>query len=69
MRQYPDLSIGDKVKILTKKSLKFKKQRHSVWSENEYEIHNIIESMGQRVYEILGQPKKYLRHELLLMKT
>jgi hypothetical protein len=65
-RLYPELKIGDTVKIYKKKDLKHKKERFSVWSENKYEIESIGESiLGQKTYSIKGLPKTYLRHELL----
>ena len=64
-RIYPELNINDKVKIYKKKDLKHKKERFSVWSQNTYEIEDIIESHGQKLYRVQGLPKMYLRHELL----
>ena len=64
-RIYPELNIHDKVKIYKKKDLKHKKERFSVWSQNTYEIEDIIESHGQKLYRVQGLPKMYLRHELL----
>ena len=64
-RIYPELSVNDKVKIYKKKDLKHKKERFSVWSQNTYEIEDIIESHGQQLFRVKGLPKLYLRHELL----
>ena len=64
-RNYPELNINDKVKIYKKKDLKHKKERFSVWSQNTYEIEDIIESHGQKLYRVTGLPKLYLRHEIL----
>jgi hypothetical protein len=64
-RNYAELNINDKVKIYKKKDLKHKKERFSVWSQNTYEIENIIESHGQNLFRVKGLPKLYHRHELL----
>ena len=64
-RIYPELNIHDKVKIYKKKGLKHKKERFSVWSQNTYEIEDIIESHGQKLYRVQRLPKLYLRHEIL----
>jgi hypothetical protein len=56
-RKYPELSINDKVKIYKKKDLKHKKERFSVWSQNTYEIEDIIESHGQNYTKL----QDYLR--------
>ena len=64
-RLYPDLNVHDKVKTYKKKDLKHKKERFSVWSANSYEVENIIESHGQKMYRVQGLPKLYMRHELL----
>ena len=37
----------------------------SVWSQNTYEIEDVIESHGQNLFRVRGLPKLYLRHELL----
>ena len=65
-RKYPDLNVGDKVKVYRKKDLKHKKERFSVWMQHIYEIENIQEDKhGQHFYKIKGLPKEYMRHELL----
>ena len=44
-RKYPDLAIGDKVKILLKYD-KFKKEHNPMYSDLKYEIENIEEKHG-----------------------
>ena len=45
-RTYPDLAVGDYVKIFHKKD-KLDKERHSNWMPNKEKIRDIEESMGQ----------------------
>ena len=39
-RKYPDVKVGDYVKVYTKKSL-MAKERSSVWSKPKYEVEDI----------------------------
>ena len=71
-RQYPEIKIGDRVKIYKKKS-KFSKEKESIWSKNTYEVEDIINSLGQRLYKLSStsnyNKNTFLRHELLLIDT
>ena len=62
-RIYPELSIGDKVKILRKKKIG-EKERTSVWSDDIYNVDNILEKHEQTFY-MISNNKQYIRHELL----
>ena len=62
-RIYPELSIGDKVKILRKKK-PGEKERTSVWSNEIYNVENILEKNEQTFY-LLNHDKQHIRHELL----
>ena len=62
-RIYPELSIGDKVKILRKKKIG-EKERTSVWSDEIYNVDNIFEKHEQTFY-MINNNKQYIRHELL----
>ena len=64
-RKYPELSVGDKVKILRKKGIS-EKERTSVWSDNSYEIEDIYEDSGVTFYK-LSNGKQHIRHELLMV--
>lgn len=66
-RLYPDLKIGDKVKIYKKKE-KFDKERVSLWMPEVHIITNITESHGQKFYTVNDFQKPLMRHELLLIK-
>ena len=57
-RIYPDIKIGDTVKILQKEKL-FDKQQKSLWSENNYEVIDIIESFNPKKYK--SKEKKITR--------
>jgi hypothetical protein len=57
-RIYPNISIGDKVKIYKKKD-KLDKERVSVWTDNAYEVENITESLGQKFYKVAGRDRPF----------
>ena len=63
-RKYPDINVGDEVKLYKKKD-KFDKEDKSVWLTTKHKIELITESYGQKYYHITGHKKPYLRHELL----
>ena len=63
-RVYPDIHIGDKVKIYTKKK-RFEKERVSVWSKDSYDIEDIKDSHGQTFYKTSANTRPFMRHEIL----
>ena len=63
-RVYPELSIGDEVKIYKKRKPN-EKERVSNWSQNVYTIEKIDEKLGQKYYYVEGNNRAYLRFELL----
>ena len=63
-RVYPELSIGDEVKIFRKRKPN-EKERVSNWSQNVYTIEKIDEKLGQKYYYVEGFDRAYLRFELL----
>ena len=63
-RRYPLIEIGNKVKILRKKS-KFDKERVSTWQEEKHEVVAIGKSHGQTYYKLNSLSKEYLRNEIL----
>ena len=74
-RKYPDINVGDKVKLFTKKD-KLDKERKPVWSAKSYIVESITESHGQKYYKLTGFTanrgdggRVFLRHELLLDRT
>ena len=67
-RRYPDVHVGDKVKMYQKKDT-FHKQHISVWTDNAYEVTNISEFDGQQFYHVRGRNKALLRSEILLARS
>ena len=67
-RKYPDIHVGDSVRIYTKKK-NFQKERVPVWSENKYKIEDITENFNQKNYHIEGRDRPLLRHEILLVSS
>ena len=63
-RVYPDLDVGDEVKIFRKWKPN-EKERVSNWSQNIYTIENIENKLGQSYYRVEGNTRQYLRFELL----
>jgi len=68
-RRYPDISVGDYVKVYKKKD-KMDKEHRSVWGERKYKVENIKESFGQPTYYLEGYTQNnkqfpLLRHEIL----
>ena len=67
-RKYPDLKVGDRVKIYKKKE-KMDKERISVWSEATYEVEEIKHEKDQDFYYLSGHDRPMLRHELLKVRS
>ena len=63
-RKYPEISVGDRVKILRKKKIN-EKERTSTWQEEKHEVVSIGKSLGQKYYKLKDLPKEYLRNEIL----
>ena len=64
-RIYPNVNIGDMVKVYRKKD-KLDKERLSLRSKDNYRVEGIAESMGQKFYKLEGRPKALMRGEILL---
>jgi hypothetical protein len=65
-RIYPNINVGDYVKIYKKKD-KLDKERVSNWTNESYRVEAIHESMGQPFYKLEGQVKDLMRSEILLV--
>ena len=63
-RLYPELEVGDRVKILRKKRTG-EKEKSSHWLKGEYTVEAIAEKLGQQYYKLSDYPRPLLRHELL----
>ena len=66
-RKYPDLKVGDKVRLYSKKD-KLDKERSSVWSKTVYEVIEIKHETEQEMFYLTNYPKPVLRHELLKVR-
>ena len=64
-RKYPEIDVGDRVKIYKKKKPGFQKERVSVWSAISYTVKQIETFMGQSFYHLEGMGRTFTRHELL----
>jgi hypothetical protein len=58
-RKYPEIKVGDQVRIYTKKK-NFQKERVPVWSEATYEVEDITENYTQKFYHVKGKRKQYV---------
>ena len=65
-RIYPDVNVGDYVRIYNKKE-KYDKERIPVWSKTKYLVESINDSMGQDFYVLEGRPRALMRFEILLV--
>ena len=63
-RKYPDISVGDKVKIYRKRK-PGEKERVGVWGKESHEIEKIEEKNNQRNFYVKGSSRPFLRFELL----
>ena len=69
-RKYPNKSEGDYVRIFEKGKGNYvsRKETRSQWSERKYKIILVSKDMMNNVfYKLEGKPRKYSRHELLLV--
>ena len=65
-RKYPNIAIGDYVRVFQKKD-KLDKERISNWSADKYKVTDIQESMDQKFYKLEGRDKVVMRSEILLV--
>ena len=65
-RKYPNINVGDNVKVYRKKD-KMDKERLSLWSKEVYRVDRIDTNDGQKFYKLEGKPKVLMRHEVLLV--
>jgi hypothetical protein len=63
-RLYPDINIGDKVKIYVKKKT-FDKEHVPVWSKDSYEVESIDMLHDQQFYKVQDKKRPFMRHEIL----
>ena len=67
-RVYPELRLGDRVRIYRKRKT-FDKERVPVWEEGYRKITGIIESHGQKLYKVDDLPYPFIRSNLLLLPS
>ena len=63
-RVYPEIEVGDSVKIMRKKGIS-EKERTSHWLETPQTVKRIDKKLGQNYYYLDDDKRGYLRHELL----
>ena len=63
-RVYPDINVGDNVRIY-KKKYKFDKERVPIWTKTTHVVEILEEYNNQNFYYITGFPKPLLRNEIL----
>ena len=63
-RKYPEISVGDLVKIYKKKD-KLDKERVSHYLPKKYKVVAIEPSFGQQFYRVEGMGRALMRSELL----
>jgi len=68
LRKYPNVSVGDNVKLYRKKD-KLDKERKSLWSSNSYKVENIIHVGQEAMFKLESITKPVLRHEILLVEN
>ena len=70
LRNYPNIKAGDDVRVFVKGKGNYtsRKESRSQWSEKVYEVKEVNrDPQLNKYYVIEGLPKKYMRHELLLV--
>ena len=65
-RKYPDIAVGDKFRLYTKKD-KMDKARTGVWTKDLHEVEAINESEGQNLYKIKNSDHWFIRADILLV--
>ena len=63
-RTYPELNVGDEVKVMRKKAIT-EKERSSRYLADTFKVTRIEEKLGQKYYYLEGRPRPHLRYELL----
>ena len=63
-RKYPELNVGDEVKVMRKKAIA-EKERSSRYLKETFKVKRIEEKLGQKYYYLEGRARPNLRYELL----
>ena len=67
-RKYPNINVGDFVKLLKKKK-HFDKEHISTWSPGIHKVLSIVDSLEQKFYKVEGYDKLLMRSDILLVNT
>ena len=67
-RKYPNINVGDWVKILKKKK-HFDKEHISTWTATIHKVLEIVESLGQKLYKVSNYDKLLVRSDILLTEA
>ena len=63
-RKYPELNVGDEVKVMRKKAIT-EKERSSRYLKETFKVKRIEEKLGQKYYYLEGRARPNLLYELL----
>ena len=63
-RTYPEINVGDKVKILRKKAIT-EKERTSHFLKGEYTVEEITTKLKQKYYKLSDYPRPLMRHDIV----
>ena len=63
-RTYPEIKVGDHVKVFVKKKTQKNKENDPQWSEEAYRVTKIETSMHQKYYSLMDFPRPVLRHDI-----
>ena len=66
-RKYPEVNVGDKVRMLQQKTVR-SKERAGIWQSESRTVALITESHGQKFYHVTGWVKPLIRADILLVK-
>ena len=61
---YPELKVGDKVKIIRKKAIT-EKERTSHFLKGEYTVEEITTKLKQNYYKLTDYPRPLMRHDIV----
>ena len=63
-KMYPELNVGDKVKILRKKAIT-EKERTSHFLKGAYVVEEITTKLKQKYYKLTDYPRPLMRHDIV----
>ena len=63
-RRYPDINVGDNLKIYKKKKI-FGMEYKSAWLPGNHQVEELITKLGQTFYKVSNFNKLLSRHEVL----